>query len=319
MKIEHKSTAVVLLNWNGWEDTIECLCSLLEMTTQDFCVFIIDNNSSDASVKHISSFISEYQLQSRFLLLPQTENLGFGKGSNVGIKLALENNFDFIWLLNNDTVVEKNTLEELLLFFYNHSDYSITTPCINYYFNRDKIWNCGGKISQLGYRKYLWAGKQESILPNKDFIKISFVTNCASFFRKDYFEKNGLLTENFFFGEEDFEMCLRAKKNKIKISCVLTAKIYHKVSISIKKISDSNHLKKIYIHYLNRYVDMKLYFNAVPIFYLYVISYTPYVFFLLLKQGHNPAKIISLLLKVIRKSIILNSVGKEDFQKILDN
>lgn len=315
MKIEHKSTAIVILNWNGWEDTIECLSSLLKMTTQDFCVFIIDNNSSDESIKQISSFISEYHLQSRFFLLPQTENSGFAKGSNAGIKLALENDFDFIWLLNNDTTVEKNTIDELLLFFNTHSDYSIITPCINYYFNKDKIWNCGGKISQLGYRKYFFAGKRESILPDKNFINITFVTNCASFFRKSYFEKNGLLTEKFFFGEEDFEMCLRAKKNKIKISCVLTAKIYHKVSVSVKKISDSNRLKRTYIYYLNRYVNMKLYFNAMPVFYLYVAVYTPYVFFLLLSQGHNPVRLIALLANIIRRSVTLNSVGKEEFQK----
>jgi GT2 family glycosyltransferase len=319
MKTETKKTAIVILNWNGWQDTIECLHSLLEMNTQNFCVFIIDNNSSDESIKRISSFISEYHLQSRFFVFPQPENLGFAKGSNVGIKYALKNDFEFIWLLNNDTIVEKNTLDELLLFFYNYSAYSITTPCINYYSDRNKIWNCGGKISQLGYRKYFFAEKQESILPNKKYVTITFVTNCASFFRKSYFENNGLLTEKFFFGEEDFEMCLRAKKDKIKISCVLTTKIYHKVSKSITKISSSDHLGKSYIHYLNRFVNMKLYFGAMPIFYIFVIVYTPYVFILLLlKHKHNPIKIIYLLFNVIKKSVILNSVNKEEFQKVLD-
>jgi GT2 family glycosyltransferase len=311
-------TGVITLNWNGWQDTIECLNSLLEMDTQDFCVFIVDNNSSDESVEKIISFISNRGLENRFYLIQQTENLGFARGSNAGIKLALECNFEFVWLLNNDTIVERNTLSELLSFFDKHSSYSIITPAINYHSKKEIIWNCGGKISQLGYRKYFFAGEQESNLPEKEFLDISFITNCASLFRKSYFEKYGLLTEKFFFGEEDFEMCLRAKKEKIKIACVLTTKIYHKVSSSITKISPSDDLKKIHIHYLNRLIDMKIYFNAMPFFLAFILIHGSYVFFLLLKKGNNPAKILSLLMSIISKSFILNSVDKEDFMKIME-
>jgi GT2 family glycosyltransferase len=311
MNIQTKKTAIIILNWNSYSDTIECLNSLLRMDTQDFCVFIIDNNSSDESLQYITRYIDSMKASERIFLFPQKANLGFAKGSNVGIKIAIENGFEFIWLLNNDTVVEKNTLSQMLLFFYRYSQYSIVTSCIHYYSQKHIIWNCGGKISRLGYRKYFFNGKNESVLPQKEYISISFVTNCSSFFRRSYFENCGLLTERFFFGEEDFEMCLRAKRKHIKIACILTTKIYHKVGTSVNKVSSSLH--KILIYYLNRFVDMKIYFHNQVLFLLFIMLYTLYIFICLLKLKYKLKSIITFLYVLIKKSLVLKTVEQSEF------
>src|SRR5699024_10508143 len=99
---------IILVNWNGWKDTVECLQSLQELEYAHYCVIVVDNGSSDQWVQDICQRFSVMHL------VENEEDLGFAGGNNVGIRHALEREADYIWLLNNDTVVEKQALTYLV-------------------------------------------------------------------------------------------------------------------------------------------------------------------------------------------------------------
>lgn len=309
-------TGIVILNWNGFEDTIECLDSLFQTSYKEFHVCLIDNASTDGSQHKLAEYIKEKNYSEKITLMLENENHGFAIGSNIGIKWCLNNNCDYIWLLNNDTIVEKDTLKKLMDEIILKEEVMIVSPKIVYDSSPQIIWNCGGKISLLGFRKYYYAGKKIDSCRNNPF-SISFVTNCASLFRREYFERFGFLSELFFFGEEDFEMCLRNKQNKIRMECVPSSVLRHKVSRSISKMDSTKSLKKIFVHYLNRYIDMKLFFNNNVLFFLYKMFYTPYIFFLLLKNKYCFKEVMEFVAKLNMQSKLKNNVNHTEFDNIM--
>ena len=245
-------TAVILLNWNGADDTVMCLDSLADVRG-DFFVVIVDNGSADDSVKRLREYKENSSLDIRLLELDR--NYGFAGGNNRGVRFASADNPDAYLLLNNDTEVTPDFLERLEGFLCTHKGYSILTPRINYYFDKSIIWNCGGTL-KLGFRKYKYAGCSEDKVKGKDFLPISFVTGCALFFLPSVLEPDGsVLTERFFFGEEDFDFSLRMRKRGLKMACVMDSVIYHKVGSAGNMMAKSG---KVYLHLLNRYIDIRL-------------------------------------------------------------
>ncbi|MCE5214153.1 MAG: glycosyltransferase, partial [Methanobacterium sp.] len=105
--METPKVTIVIVNWNGWEDTIECLKSLYHVNYTNFNIIIVDNHSQDDSVKKIKDYIENKKL----ILIVNDENYGFAEGNNIGIRYAQKNfNPDYILLLNNDTIVDKEFL-----------------------------------------------------------------------------------------------------------------------------------------------------------------------------------------------------------------
>jgi len=133
---------IIILNWNGWSDTKECLESLEKVTYDNFEVILIDNASSEKFSIYNSQFTN-------LLITPifNKENLGFAGGNNQGIKIALERGADYTLLLNNDTTVEPNFLTELVDAAENNKEFGIVGPIIHDYKNREKIQFAGGKIN----------------------------------------------------------------------------------------------------------------------------------------------------------------------------
>ncbi|MBR4267261.1 MAG: glycosyltransferase family 2 protein [Bacteroidales bacterium] len=310
---------IIILNWNGFEDTIECIKSLLQTDCMDFKIYLIDNFSTDGSQEKIQCFISANDLSTKISLILNNDNLGFAIGSNIGIKAALNDNCDYIWLLNNDTVVQRDTISKLITFMQNNPNVDIVTPKIVYYSQPDIIWNCGGIISRFGFRKYYYADKNTSTCPKTRFL-ITFVTNCASFFRANYFSKYGFLSERFFFGEEDFEMCLRNIDNKVNMYCIPESVLYHKVSSTIgKNLPYDKMLRKDFLYYLNRMVDMKLYLNNIFIFKCYFLIYKLYIKRLLKGKKYQKEHISSFLLKLKTMSLDNDNVDKAMFNYIMND
>lgn len=245
-------TAIVILNWNGADDTIPCLESL-ENARGSFFVVIADNGSTDDSIARIREYTAKSSLDIRLLELDR--NYGFACGNNKAIKYAGENNADSYLILNNDTVVTPGFLTVLEEFMSSHKEYSILTPRINYYYDRDIIWNCGG-VLRMGFRKYRYAGCNESKVQGKKCLPISFVTGCALYFLPSVLQPDGtLFTERFFFGEEDFDFSMRMKQRGLKMACVMDSVIYHKVGSAGNQMVKSG---KVYLHLLNRYIDIRL-------------------------------------------------------------
>ena len=160
-------------------------------------------------------------------------------------------------MLNNDAIVTSKTLQELIKIMTAHPQFGVATPKIYYYDEPHRIWNCGGRLTITGSRKYNNQNKINTKKNNKaHFTCITFATGCALLIRTSIIKNFGLLSEEFFLGEEDYEFSVRMKKHKVKMICVNKAHVYHKISQSFKKFYPEK-LSFAFIHHLNRFINMK--------------------------------------------------------------
>ena len=322
-------TAIIVLNWKGADVTIDCLRSLVE-ADGDFFVIVADNGSGDGSVEKISSWLSSSGVQYKtvvegeeagvtcnsgeMLLYALSRNYGFARGNNMGIHLAMQSLPDNVLLLNNDTEVCKDFLVRLCDFRSAHPEFPVLTPLINFYSDKQRVWNAGGRL-RYGFRSYYYAGCSPDCIVEKEYKEISFVTGCALFVPVSLLdEKNRLLTERFFFGEEDFEFSIRMEKSGIKMACVLGSLIYHKVGTSLNK--QQNTPGKVYIHYLNRFIDVRQCYS--PLFVvLWRAFYLPYIVYLLHRKGCTCKEIFSFIKRLYSESRVKEEVTYQDFIKAL--
>lgn len=300
-------THIIILNWNGWRDTLACIDSLLHCEGE-FHAYIADNGSTDESVARIAGHIASLP---QFSLIENHENMGFARGNNhvlrqIASRIAPT---DRILLLNNDTTCEPDFLTRLSEFDAAHPEVQVLTPLICYYSEPDLVWNCGG-TQRFGLRRYHYAHQHVGDIKEKGHIDVTFLTGCALYVRPECLLEDGsLLTERFFFGEEDFEFCLRMNRAGRKMACVLTSRIYHKVNASQ---NDRSPLSRIYIYYLNRYIDIWLNYDRA-----FNLVWRPltffYTFILLLRKRHAPLRVIRMLSNIHRLSRTKTSVTREDY------
>ncbi len=302
--------AVLILNWNNWQDTIECLSSLKDQTFQDFDTIIIDNGSTDDSVikiqnwinnnykyngfiyeeynrsdiangKIATSNIAEQSSPQKITMIMNGDNLGFAAGNNVGIKYAMQKDYEYFFLLNNDTTLDKRCFSNLM----NESienNIKVATVKICYYDKPQIVWNCGGKVNFLGKNKYFYAKEDASNCPSFNF-KVGLVTGCALLIHKEIIREYGMLTERFFFGEEDWDFSLRMKKFGVEMYCIPSAIIYHKVGSTSVSFFDQKLVSKAAIHYINRFINLKDYYN--PLYWtVWREMYLIYIYFLFLRN-----------------------------------
>lgn len=235
------SIFVIILNWKGWQDTVECIESLLRNDYKNFRVVVIDNHSEDESYEKLLEWCRGRDRASVF----QTKaNLGFAGGNNVGIKYALENNAEYILLLNNDTVVTDNFLSSLTK-TAKEEDPGIMGGKILYH-SDDRIWYLGGKMSWLrGGAYHPGKGRTDRKIAKKPF-EVDFITGCMMLIKRDVFEKIGFLDESYFLYNEDADYCMKAFKAGIKMSVNPNSVIYH------KERSTDGGWKPYHIYYLIR-------------------------------------------------------------------
>ena len=224
----------MIVNYNGYQDTVDCLESLRKITTPNFFVVVVDNGSTDDSSKKLR----DYVLPNRELLICLEENLGFSGGNNVGIRYAIRKGAEFVCLLNNDTVVEPNFLDKMISV---SSFDSVIYGKIKFFKDPDKIWFAGGRYNR-------WTGKTVHFRYNEidsrqghqktDDEDCNFVTGCLLLIPTSVIEKVGLLSEHYFLYYEDTEYSLRLSEYEIQMKYAPEAVIYHKVSASTQKAPD---------------------------------------------------------------------------------
>lgn len=309
-----KKTVIIILNWHGADDTIACLDSLLAVQG-DFSVLVVDNGSTDDSVARIYEWIQQNADNLSAELLPLDKNYGFAVGNNKGVAYARKYNPDYFLLLNNDTEVTPDFLKTLVEFSEFHAEYRVLTPKIHYFYDKNKIWNCGGKLSMC-FRKYYYAGQVDEDIKEKEYIPIGFVTGCALFFPPELLDSDGrLLTECFFFGEEDFEFSMRMGAEGVKMACVLDSVIFHKVGASGSRMSG---LGKIYLHYLNRFVDIRLHKSRL-FYFLWVLLNIPFCVKYFYKGSHSLLTSVKLLRRLLSDAHKKEGVSREDFESLVIN
>jgi len=197
-----KNLAVIILNYKGWQDSIDCLDSLRKQSYQDFFIVLIDNGSGDDSYVRIDAWLKDKghfrfstidlgqkviidEQKNELILVRSDVNHGFAIGNNKGAELAKSIGCNDVFLLNNDTVLEEDALQKLYEFKKEHPSYSALTPQIRYFEPNDEIWNCGGFIYPFATRKYLYAHAKISTIPQSGYRKITLLTRCALYFYPD--------------------------------------------------------------------------------------------------------------------------------------
>lgn len=227
-----KSVFIILLNYKGVEDTLECVESLEKVNYKSYEIVIVDNNSPDDSYERLKS-----QLSHKHHVIKSGKNGGFAFGNNVGIDYALKRGADYVLLINNDTTVEPNFLEELIISIERDESYGLATGLMLNYYQKDTIWFNGGVLDYNKFYGYhLNEGDKLSIVQKEDDFyeekEISFATGCLMLIKAEVFRKIGYLPEEYFMYYEDVDFCVMVKNNGYKIIYNSKSKIYHKVSAS---------------------------------------------------------------------------------------
>lgn len=220
--------AIIILNWNGYKDTFECLKSLEKVTYKRLNIIVIDNGSDNNDCLTLQNEFPQIEL------IVSNENLGFTGGTNLGIESAMRNKPDYILLLNNDTTVEPDFINHLLEVFNQHENVGIAAPLINYYYEPKKIWTEGGKISRI--RGSGFANSDRLIERIRfDYKSVSFVSGCCMLIKTQILDEIGLFDENYFLYIEDVDFCKRVIDARYSIFVSSQSQIYHKVSSSTNK------------------------------------------------------------------------------------
>ncbi len=215
---------VLILNWNGLNDTRECLQSLLP--SPDWSViYVVDNGSRDDSVRVLKS-----EFGTQIKVIETGENLLFAGGNNFGIEIALKDGCDAILLLNNDTILEADTLPNLLT-ASNRNPNKLLCPKILYAGDRKSLWYAGGIWSggRIAHR-----GIRETDNGQYDVEQTTgWGTGCALWIPRNVVETVGVLDHDFKLYYEDVEYCLRAKAHGFETVYAPSARLWHKVSASL--------------------------------------------------------------------------------------
>jgi GT2 family glycosyltransferase len=216
----HPQVACIVLNWNGWKDTIECLDALKKRVYPHLIVVVVDNGSTNDSVARIRAAHPD------ILLLESGENIGFAGGSNIGIRNALAHGAEYIWLLNNDTKPAPDALSALVAKAL--SDKSIgAVASICYYADAPsavEAW-AGGHVN-------LWIGYgRNSTVPHEDDW-FHTLNGTSMLVPRAALEDAGLLDEGFFLYWEDTDFCLRLRKKGWRLAAAPDSRVLHRVNAS---------------------------------------------------------------------------------------
>ncbi|MDP2632917.1 MAG: glycosyltransferase family 2 protein [Candidatus Curtissbacteria bacterium] len=229
--------AIVVLNFNGLEDTLECLDSLrrLEIGKNTLEIIVVDNASQDGSAEAMSKLRD-------INLLATSNNLGFCGGNNLGIKRAMDRGADWILILNNDTTVDFHLIEA---FLKDAKDADIITPKIyfaaGFEFHKSRykkselgkvIWYAGANID---WKNIIGTHNGVDEVDRGQFSKkreIDLATGACMFVSRKVFENIGLFDEKYFLYMEDMDFCVRAKGAGFKILFEPKAILWHKNAAS---------------------------------------------------------------------------------------
>ena len=268
----------IILNWNGWKDTIECLESVFKIVYPSCSIIVVDNGSGDGSLEKIKQYLegklvtespfftysddnkpigyTEYSRkeaeaggiekqtihdvlpEKNLIIIKNEKNYGFAEGNNIAIRYIMKSQqSEYILLLNNDTVVERSFLDELVS--HAESDRKIgfvgpKTLYYDYYGRTDVIAFAGGRF-EIWRGRALRIGNRETDTGQYDEIStVDYIEGSCLLAKVEVLEKTGLLDPSFFTYWEETDLCIRARNAGYHLDYVPGAKIWHKVAASNK-------------------------------------------------------------------------------------
>lgn len=312
---------IIILNYNNASDTILCVESILENNLKDTSILIIDNASTDNSILNLQnwltssgldianihyrnfSFVCEQNIKqsSKVSFITVDTNNGYASGNNIGIEYVikyLSQNNDFIWILNNDTLIQANTLENLI------NCYKILEK-ENIALLGSKILNEDLSLQSIGH---LNKKSTEDEITSQSNIEVEHISGCSVFFRVDKIKEIGFLPEEYFLYYEETDWMKSIRQKGFKIFTCLSSQLIHKHAKSTGGVHSP-----FVIYYMTR---NHILFNRK---YLKGIKYFLFIFKTI---SRNILKIFIYLFKNIKLSEsifigtidgILNKKGKKEF------
>ena len=270
--------SIIILNWNGWKDTIECLESLYQITYPNYDVIVVDNGSEDESIEKIKEYCEgKIKVESKFfeyssenkpikiieytreeteagggkekeivdmpsnkklILIKNEKNYGFAEGNNIGMRYALNPlNPKYVLLLNNDTVVDKEFLEELVKVGESNQRIGILGPKTYYHSQPNRIQLTWNKIDFWRGLVFLaGAGDIDRGQHNK-IRDTDYVPGSCLLIKQETIKRIGLLDVSYYSYWEETDYCTRAKWAGFRLVYCPNAKIWHKISQSASKVA----------------------------------------------------------------------------------
>lgn len=254
------NTAIILLNYNGWHDTVECMESLSSLGDQNYSLFIVDNLSTDRSHSKLYDFIdnnykrlgyrdfysngtlvsgnADNNRDRTVYLIQSGQNGGFAYGNNIGIKTAKEcKKFDYYWMLNSDTTIDSDALQPMIDEFHKDQKIGIVGSLLIYMDTKQVIQAVGG----VKFYKYLARGDQlgggehrsQAAAFKAHTNELSYISGASMLVSKAFLDDVGLMTESYFLYFEELDWAFRAKKKGYKLSVAIDSNVYHKEGASI--------------------------------------------------------------------------------------
>ena len=238
------NVSIVVLNWNGEKDTIECLQSLEKLSIKGFTlsILLVDNGSSIKSIRAIKEYVSGCKNKTK--LIENGKNLGFAGGNNIGIKHAIKDGADYVMTLNNDIVVDKNLVLGLLNTMESLGKVGIVSPKIyfakGYEFKKqytknelgNVIWYAGGNMD---WENIYGSNNGVDEVDKGQFDKVAetdFATGACSFINVKALKETGYFDEKYFMYFEDADLSQRMKRKGWKVLYSPKGYLWHKVAQS---------------------------------------------------------------------------------------
>ena len=288
---------IILVNWNGWYDTIECLESLLLLRYPYFRIVVCDNGSDDDSIKQIGSWADNHEVSfveyqraeaetGGFLtanplltLIRNDENLGFAGGNNVGLRYAMaRDETDYYWLLNNDTVVEPDAVTHLVVRMEQQPDIGMCGSTVLFYHDRSRIQALGGghycRWIGLPWHYGRFPSLNGEINQDRAEAWMNYVEGASMLVSRQLLDEVGLLCEDYFLYFEEADWAIRAK-GLFNLGYAPESVVYHKVGSSIGTSSNPAKMSYTsdYYNIRNRLIfTRRFYPAALPTVWLVIVG-----------------------------------------------
>jgi hypothetical protein len=246
---------LVVLNWNGYDDTHECLASLRRLAYPHYRVLLVDNASSDDSYARIAAAHPEAEL------LRCTRNLGIAAGYNAGIRAALERGAAYVVPMNNDLECDPLFVTHMVAAQRAWPDCGVVMPKIFYYEERDRIWSAGAYARWMPSNIVMRGRQQHDGPAFADDAEIAFAPSCCLLLSRELAE-HVAFDEGYFFYYDDWDFCMEARKAGFHIVYASEARLWHKVSRSTKNSPKSLRWWKVFgqscVRYHRKHHDDRL-------------------------------------------------------------
>lgn len=216
---------IIVLNYKNYNDTIECLESLLKLRYANKEIIVVDNASPNDSGKYLEEWVSKNKEQPIQFILNNI-NLGYAGGNNTGIRRALQDsNMRFVWILNNDTIVDENALDALVQKMGENPRIGVCGSKLIYNWDKNRIQGYGGIYNK-------WLGTVGTIKNENEIYKIDYVIGASMLIRREVLTSIGLLGEDYFLFFEELDYAQRIK-GKFLVACACDSVVFHKEGASI--------------------------------------------------------------------------------------